>query len=134
MRAGIEQIEECYELMLAYAAQGRPSGDTSPITLQLREYLERAAGAISGLGTLLSTIVEEEALVPVARYHAFGAVLERDATSAEAAIQLVLAQRAIGSQLIDNLNASTHVRALLTDLFLIDEVLRGESSATAPAP
>jgi hypothetical protein len=32
-----------------------------------------------------------------------------------------LAQRAIGSQLVDNLNASIHLRALLTDLFLIDE-------------
>jgi hypothetical protein len=29
----------------------------------------------------------------------------------------------IGSQIIDNLNASIHVRALLTDLFLIDEAL-----------
>jgi hypothetical protein len=36
----------------------------------------------------------------------------------------VLAQPAIGSQLIDNLNASIHVRALLTDLFLIDEALK----------
>jgi hypothetical protein len=26
---------------------------------------------------------------------------------------------------IDNLNASLHLRALLTDLFLIDEVLKG---------
>ena len=35
------------------------------------------------------------------------------------AIELVLAQPAISSQLIDNLNASMHLRALLTDLFLI---------------
>jgi hypothetical protein len=32
-------------------------------------------------------------------------------------------QRAIGSQLVDNLNASMHLRALLTDLFLIDEAI-----------
>jgi hypothetical protein len=30
----------------------------------------------------------------------------------------------ISSQLIDNLNASIHLRALLTDLFLLDEILR----------
>jgi len=41
-----------------------------------------------------------------------------------AAIQLVLAQPTISSQLVDNLNASIHVHALLTDLFLIDEILK----------
>jgi hypothetical protein len=34
------------------------------------------------------------------------------------------AQRSIGSQIIDNLNASIHIRALLTDIFLIDEALK----------
>jgi len=36
----------------------------------------------------------------------------------------VLAQSSISSQLIDNLNASIHLRALLTDLFLISEVVK----------
>jgi hypothetical protein len=36
---------------------------------------------------------------------------------------LVLAQTAIGSQTIDNLNASIHLRALLADLFLVTEIL-----------
>jgi len=38
---------------------------------------------------------------------------------------LALAQKSISSQLVDNLNASIHLRALLTDVFLIDEVLKG---------
>jgi hypothetical protein len=42
----------------------------------------------------------------------------------QAALQLVLAQPAISSQMVDNLNASIHLRALLTDLFLIDEVFK----------
>ena len=46
-----------------------------------------------------------------------------DARKARAGMKLALAQRAIGSQLIDNLNASIHLRALLTDLFLIDEAV-----------
>jgi hypothetical protein len=50
--------------------------------------------------------------------------LERDARNSQAAIQLVLAQTSISSQLIDNLNAWIHLRALLTDLFLIDEILK----------
>ena len=40
-----------------------------------------------------------------------------------AAIELVLAQPAISSQLIDNLNASIHLRALLTDMFLVSEIV-----------
>jgi hypothetical protein len=36
----------------------------------------------------------------------------------------VLAQPSISSQLIDNLNASIHLRALLTDLFLVEEILK----------
>ena len=31
----------------------------------------------------------------------------------------------ISSQMIDNVNASIHVRALLTDVFVIDEILKG---------
>ena len=34
---------------------------------------------------------------------------------------MVLDSGAIGSLLIDNLNASIHLRALLTDLFLVDQ-------------
>jgi hypothetical protein len=51
-------------------------------------------------------------------------VLERDARDSLAAIELVLAQLNISAQLIDNLNASIHLRALLTDIFLIDALLQ----------
>ena len=37
-------------------------------------------------------------------------------------MELVLAQPAISSQLIDNLNASIHLRAVLTDLFLLSDI------------
>jgi len=35
----------------------------------------------------------------------------------------VEAQASISSQLVDNLNAGIHLRAVLTDLFLVDELL-----------
>jgi hypothetical protein len=73
--------------------------------------------------------VAEEGLEPAGKYHAFIAVLHRDAQDSLAALELVLAQPAISSQLIDNLNASIHLRALLTDLFLIDEILKTQSKA-----
>jgi hypothetical protein len=57
------------------------------------------------------------------------AVLKRDVGNARAAIRFVLAQRTIGSQIIDNLNASIHIRALLTDIFLLDEAFEKTDSA-----
>jgi hypothetical protein len=42
--------------------------------------------------------------------------------------RLVLAQQAMSSQPMDNLNASIHIRALLTDIFLIDETLKARES------
>ena len=55
--------------------------------------------------------------------------MDRDARDAQAAVQLVLAQKSIGSQLVDNLNASIHLRALLTDLFLFDDILKSHARA-----
>ena len=57
-------------------------------------------------------------------FAAFLEILDDDARKARAALQLALAQTSISSQLVDNLNASIHLRALLTDIFLIDEVLK----------
>ena len=119
-------VEECYEFMLAYAAQGLPSERGSQSGEQLRECLQRAVQAIDGLAERCATAIKQEGLEPAARYEAFFAVLERDACNALAAIELVVAQPAISSQLVDNLNASIHLRALLTDLFLLDEILKTE--------
>lgn len=125
----VDAIEEAYEFMLAYAAQGL-SGDAggdagSAVGGQLREFLTRAAAALNGLGDVVGRLVDEERLEPADRYRAYQTVVSDDARKALAGIDLVLAQPAISSQLIDNLNASIHLRALLTDLFLIDEILKG---------
>lgn len=125
-------IEECYEFMLAYAAQGLARDAGSQSGGQLRTFLNRLIEALSGLSQLAAHVVEREKLTPVDRYEAFLAVLGRDASDALAAVQLVQAQPSISSQLIDNLNASIHLRALLTDLFLIDEILKGQPAGTPP--
>jgi hypothetical protein len=128
-------VEECYEFLLAYAAQGLPSDQGSKAGGQVREFLERAAKATMGLAESCARAVKQEGLAPADRYLAFFAVLDRDARDSLAAIELVLAQPAISSQLIDNLNASIHLRALLTDLFLVDEIVRSrDRSARQPVP
>lgn len=118
-----DTIEECYEFMLAYAAQGLPSDEGSKSGGQIREYLNRAVKAIAGLAESCATAVKQERWEPAERYYAFFKVLGRDADDSLAAIELVLAKPAISSQLIDNLNASIHLRALLTDLFLVSEIV-----------
>ncbi len=117
-------IEECYEFTLAYAAQGLTSELGNESGNPIREQLGRAVAALSGLEESCARAVKEDRLTPAARYEAFFAVLARDAQSSIAAIELVLVQPAISSQLIDNLNASIHLRALLTDLFLVTEILQ----------
>lgn len=118
-----DTIEGSYEFFLAYASQGLPSDQRSEQGREIREYLHRCDAALDGLGELIIGFVERAGL-DLAAYRAFADVIDRDARDASAAIRLVLAQPAIGSQLIDNLNASIHLRALLTDLFLIDEALK----------
>jgi hypothetical protein len=125
-------IEECYEFMLAYAAQGLPSDRGGHSGGQIREFLNRAVNAVNGLAESYATSVQNEGLEPAGKYHAFFDVLDRDAGDSVAAMELVLAQPAISSQLIDNLNASIHLRALLTDLFLVDELLKTRRQAADP--
>ena len=131
--ARCDAIEGCYEFMLAYAGQGLGGLEGSKSSGHVREYLNRAAEALPGLSDAYAAVVQEENLQPVERYRAFLAVLDADARNALAAIQLVLAQTSLSSQLIDNLNASIHLRALLTDIFLIDEILKPENMLAKPA-
>jgi hypothetical protein len=125
-------VEECYEFMLAYAAQGLRTDEGSKSGGQVREFLQRAVEALTGLGEVCTVAVREEGLEPAEKYATFFAVLDRDSHDSLAAIDLVLAQPVISSQLIDNLNASIHLRALLTDLFLLDEILRKHVKSVEP--
>ena len=128
--ARCQTIEEAYEYMLAYAAQGVGGEAGTQAGGQIREFLTRASGALDGLASLYRSVVEEEHLEPARRYIDFLAVLERDAQDALAAVHVVLVQPTISSQLVDDLNASIHLRALLTDLFLIDELLKSAAAKT----
>jgi hypothetical protein len=125
-----DAIEECYEFMLAYAGQGLDSDAGSSTGSQVREFLRKCDGALAGLAEFIASFVERVDAESLAPYVAFLSVIDRDARDAQAAVRLVLAQPAISSQLVDNLNASIHLRALLTDLFLIDEVLKSHRRQT----
>ena len=120
LKSRCDAIESAYEFLLAYAAQGLLSDQGNG---QVRDFLRKCDEGLSDLSGFLNRFVAQLQVDPTP-YSAFMAVLDRDARDAQAAVQLVLAQPTISSQLVDNLNASIHLRALLTDLFLIDEVLK----------
>jgi hypothetical protein len=118
----IDVVEETYEYMLAYAAQGRAGGDDDD---SIRDYLTRAEAALGVIAAATTQAVGGAAGATAATAdEAFLDIVRADAARARAAMRFVLARRTIGSQMIDNLNASIHLRALLTDLFLLDEALK----------
>ena len=114
----IEWIEAGYEYLLAYAAQGRRDDSGS----EVRRTLSQMQSALDGLGEVITAAFT--ATGKLADGGAFFEAVSRDAHIAHGAISLVLTRSAISSLLVDNLNASIHVRALLTDMFLIDEALK----------
>jgi hypothetical protein len=129
-----DTIEDCYEFTLSYAAKGLATDNGSDLGRQLREKLTNATEAMRRLNEACAAAARELALSPATTYETFFAVLARDAESSIAALELVLAQPVISSQLIDNLNASIHLRALLTDLFLVSEIFslrQAQASAAA---
>ena len=129
LKERIDHVEAAYEFMLAYAAQGVTGEEEGGSATEIRAQLKRTEEALEGLAALFEELVATKSLKPAQPYRSFIGVLERDAASAQAAVQLALAQRAISSQLIDNLNALIHVRSLLTDLFFIDEILKLQQTA-----
>jgi hypothetical protein len=114
----IEVIERGYEFLLAYAAQGRQDDAGT----EARETLGRMHAALTDMqGSLRAAFPD---LSPTTGIRDFTDAVEHDVRAARGAVGLVLNRDRISSLLVDNLNASVHLRALLTDLFLIEQALK----------
>jgi len=123
VRGHIEALEESYEFFLAYAAQGVSGEGAGQQAGQLRDFLAQAHEAVDGVGKALRELVAHDDFESVDAWGEMLEVVEDDARRARAALRLVRGEATISSQLVDNLNANIHLRALLTDLFLVDEAL-----------
>ncbi len=120
-----DAIEGGYELMLGYAAQGLPTDQGAANSGQLRDHLIRFAEALEGLPATYRECASALGVGPQDALEGFLDTLARDAATTHAALRLLLGQPGISSQMVDNVNASIHVRALLTDVFVVDEILKG---------
>ena len=119
-----DAIEGGYEMMLAYAAQGLATDQGAANSSQLRDHLTRFEAALTGLAQTYRDCAVALGVGPKDALDGFLKTLEADAATTQAALRLVLGQPGISSQMIDNVNASIHVRALLTDVFIVDEIIK----------
>ena len=128
LQARVDAIEAGYEFLLAYAAQGRSTDRNAGAGHNVREFLGNMEQALTGLGDVVRARAGQRGAALVADCGAFFDAVEDDARKARAVIRLVLAQQDISSQLVDNLNGNIHVRAMLMDLFVVDEALKSKDS------
>lgn len=124
-----DAIEGGYEMMLAYAAQGLASDQGAANSAQLRDHLTRFDTALTGLAQAYRDAAAALAVGPKDALEGVLKAVEADAAVTQSMLRLLLGQPGISSQMVDNLNASIHVRALLTDVFVVDEILKSRLSA-----
>ena len=134
LQAHVDVVEETYEFCLAYAAKGVNAQTAASNDRLVRERLEKMAATLEELPGAFLALAKERGSQNGDRYQAFIEVMRRDSAAGRAAVQLVLAQPGITSQMVDNLNGMIHLRALLTDVFLLDEILRPDAEQPAHTP
>lgn len=134
LQAHVDVVEESYEYCLAYAAKGVNAQMAVANDRLVRERLEKLAATLTALPEAFLALAEERSSQNGDRYRAFVEVMRRDSAAGLAAVQVVLAQPGITSQMVDNLNGMIHLRALLTDVFLLDEILRPDAVQVPHTP
>ena len=118
MRDAFDIIEEAYEFMLAYAAQGRKSEESkSSGPSQIRQFLTRFRTATQDLAEIMEDLRNDDGGVE------FRQRWLDDAQGIRSVIDLLLAQPSISSEMIDNTNGLIVMRSFLTDLFFADHVM-----------
>jgi hypothetical protein len=118
IRQQIETIEECYEYMLAYAAQGRSDEGAGPDGAQIRTFLTQISGAIAAISQSIDGIVEQ---APSAA--AFVEGFKRESAVVDSVVNIMLASGNVSSEIVDNANGLISVRAYLTSLFFMDKAI-----------
>ncbi len=117
MRNAIDVVEEAYEFMLAYAAQGRKREAEEEGVSKIRQYLNRLAGALDEMGDAAPGLFTSDASQP------FQYRFLDDIAVTRSVVALLLEKPSITSDMIDNTNGLIAVRAFLTDLFFIDQTV-----------
>ncbi len=118
IRDVIEKVEEAYEYMLAYAAQGRAEEGGGPDGAQIRTFILQFLSAVQEISKTLDPIVEK-----TPETEAFIDHFRGESATMVAVLNAILARENISSEVIDNANGLISVRAYLTSLFFIDKAI-----------
>lgn len=118
MRDAFDRIEESYEFMLAYAAQGRKrESQEGGGESQIRQYLKRFESALDDLEQALAQgLAGSEGKAFAERFGADLAVVR-------SVIAILLSRPSITSDMIDNTNGLIAMRGFLTDVFFADQAV-----------
>ena len=118
MRSAFDDIEEAYEFMLAYAAQGRRSeGPDGAGPSQIRQFLQQFGRAADALSASLAGMSEGDAA------SGFRQRWLDDIAAVRSIVDMLLAQPSITSEMVDNTNGLIALRSFLTDIFFADHVM-----------
>jgi len=116
VRDQIEKIEEAYEYMLAYAAQGRAEEGAGPDGAQIRTFLKQFSDNVQKLDKGSSEIIKTNPDADDFIQH-----FKVESEVMVSILKVLLAKDNISSEVIDNTNGLISVRAYLTSLFFIDK-------------
>jgi hypothetical protein len=118
IRENIELVEEAYEYMLAYAAQGRADEGAGPDGAHIRTFLVQLNEATDDI---LAVMDDVHAISP--NSSAFFEALKSDAATVKSVMSIMLGKENVSSEMIDNANGLISVRSYLTALFFIDKAV-----------
>jgi hypothetical protein len=118
IRENIELVEEAYEYMLAYAAQGRADEGAGPDGAHIRTFLVQLNEATDDI---LAVMDDVHAISP--NSSAFFEALKSDAATVKSVMSIMLGKDNVSSEMIDNANGLISVRSYLTALFFIDKAV-----------
>ena len=118
IRQQIELVEEAYEYMLAYAAQGRADEGAGPDGAQIRTFLIQFSNA----NAVLADVTQSLAGLNV-EAAAFIDGFERESAVVASVVKIMLAGDNVSSEVVDNANGLIAMRAYLTSLFFIDKAI-----------
>ena len=118
IKTQIEAVEEAYEYMLAYAAQGRAEEGAGSDGAQIRTFLNKFNEAVYAIASMIDTIpgADEDAA-------GFVASLRIDSGTMSSVLRIMLARDNISSEVVDNANGLISVRSYLTALFFLDKAV-----------
>jgi hypothetical protein len=118
IRKNIELVEEAYEFMLAYAAQGRADEGAGPDGAHIRTFLTQFSDATDRIIEDLDKLSK-----PNGEMGTFINSAKSDAETVKSVMSIMLQKGNISSEMVDNANGLITVRSYLTALFFIDKAI-----------